>query len=51
MVKLTIKETTFNVNRIIAFGCSFTAGTEILDHQLNPYFVDLKNIHIFALLN
>lgn len=43
MVKLTIKENTFNVNRIVAFGCSFTAGTELLDDRLNPYFVDLKN--------
>ena len=43
MVKLTIKENTFNIKRILAFGCSFTAGTEILDYQLNPYFVDLKN--------
>jgi len=43
MVKLTIKEKTFDVKRIVAFGCSFTAGTEILDHQLNPYFVDLKS--------
>lgn len=43
MVKLTIKENTFNVKRILAFGCSFTAGTEILDDRLNPYFVDLKN--------
>lgn len=43
MVKLTIKENTFNVNRIVAFGCSFTAGTEILDDRLNSYFVDLKN--------
>jgi hypothetical protein len=43
MVKLTIKENTFKIKRILAFGCSFTAGTEILDHQLNPYFVDLKN--------
>ena len=43
MVKLTIKENTFNIKRIVAFGCSFTAGTEILDDRLNPYFVDLKN--------
>ena len=43
MVKLTIKEKTFNVKRIVSFGCSFTAGTEILDDRLNPYFVDLKS--------
>ena len=43
MVKLTIKENTFNIKRIVAFGCSWSAGTEILDHQLNSYFVDLKN--------
>ncbi len=43
MVTLTIKEKTFDVKRIVAFGCSFTAGTEILDYQLNSYFVDLKN--------
>jgi hypothetical protein len=42
MVKIVIKETTFNINRIVAFGCSFTAGTEILDHLLNSHFVDLK---------
>ena len=43
MVTLTIKEKTFDVNRIVSFGCSFTAGTEILDYQLDPYFVKLKH--------
>jgi len=43
MVKISIKDTPFDIKRIVAFGCSFTAGTEILDYQLNPYFVDLKN--------
>ena len=42
MVKLTIKEKTFDVKRVVSFGCSFTAGTEILDDQLNSYFVELK---------
>lgn len=42
MVKLAINGKIFDVKRILAFGCSFTAGTEILDHQLNSYFVNLK---------
>ena len=42
MVKIAIKGKTFDIKRIVAFGCSFTAGTEILDDQLNSYFVNLK---------
>lgn len=42
MVTIAVKDKTFNIKRIVAFGCSFTAGTEILDDQLNSYFVNLK---------
>jgi hypothetical protein len=43
MVRIIIKEQSFDIKRIVSFGCSYTAGTEILDYQLSPYFVDLKN--------
>jgi hypothetical protein len=37
MVKIKIKDQVFEIDRIVSFGCSFTAGTELLDHTLGPY--------------
>lgn len=37
MVKIKIKDQDFLIDRIVSFGCSFTAGTELLDHTLGPY--------------
>lgn len=42
MVKIIVKEKNFEINRIISVGCSYTAGSEILEHLLSPYFVELK---------
>lgn len=31
-----------SIKRIVAFGCSFTAGTELLDHTIGEKYRDLK---------
>jgi len=37
MKRIKIKSETFTVDRIVSFGCSFSAGTELLDHKLGPF--------------
>ena len=39
MVKYSLN----GINRLVAFGCSFTAGCELLDHTLDEKYVKLKS--------
>jgi hypothetical protein len=42
MANIKINNSDINIDKIISFGCSFTAGAELLDHHIHPDSDDIK---------
>lgn len=42
MANIKINNSNIEIDKIISFGCSFTAGAELLDHHIHPDSDDIK---------